>query len=85
MKFKSHFAFQCGYRALDSNSAFMWEPVKDHVIKTHPELFDGEFNCACLQTFSTYPEFVEHVNSALGSQFIMAAAERAKTEADDEN
>ncbi len=56
---------QCGYRALDSNSAFMWEPIKDHIIKQHPQVFEGEFNCSCLRVFPTYADYVDHVNSSV--------------------
>ena len=51
----------CSCRALDSNSAFMWEPIKEHIIKHHPQVFDGEFNCSCLASFSTFGEYVDHV------------------------
>ena len=51
-------------RALDSNSAFMWEPIKEHIIKHHPQVFDGEFNCSCLASFSTFGEYIDHVKAS---------------------
>lgn len=50
----------CGYKPFDT--PFLWEPMKNHVIKYHPMVF-ACFNleCLCGVTFQGYNAFADHL------------------------
>ncbi len=63
----------CGYRVNDT--PFMWEPVRDHVIKYHPHLFAGtnkNFECSCGMVMETFSEFQEHITEENAAKLEMS-------------